>query len=275
MIAIKGLKYTIDFTGGLSLEIAPNDYNKEFINAIQVREALEKNGINNAEIQELTKPKDAILIKAKNEEKIGDRIITILSEEYPEIADNIEKVSQEEVGPKAGADLREKAIKAVLLSLLFILIYIWFRFRFTWGFIAAFALFHDIIITLGIISLTGKEIGMTVLAALLTIVGYSINNTIVIFDRIRDDLKLYSKDSEYSVLNRSTSSVLNRTILTASTTLLANIALIVFGGSSIFDFGFTFMIGICVGTFSSIFVASGLVFDMVIFFKKNKTTNKR
>jgi preprotein translocase SecF subunit len=269
-----GLKYTIDFTGGLALEIAPVEANGTFISVTQVRETLIKSNIHDAEIQELPRTR-SFLIKIKSEEMIGDRIVEALRADFPYHTANEDFIrSQEEVGPKAGADIRVKAVNAVLISLLCILIYIWFRFRFTWGFIAAFGLFHDTIIALGILSIVGKEIGMTVLAALLTIIGYSINNTIVLFDRIRENLKLYRKDSDYDVLNRSVNEVLNRTLVTSFTTILANVALMTFGGPVIFDFAFTFLIGIIAGTFSSIYIASGLILDIVIVIKRKREAKK-
>jgi preprotein translocase SecF subunit len=268
-----GLKYGIDFTGGLAMEIRPVPE----LSVTQVRDALARNGVTDAEIQEL-RSNNSFLIKTKSSEMIGDKIISIFQTEYPGHISSMEEfeVSRDEVGPRAGSDLRAKALNAVLVSLLFLLIYIWIRFRFTWGFICSFALLHDVIVTLGILSLVGKEIGMTVLAALLTIIGYSINNNIVLFDRIREDLKLYRKDTDYQIINRSINGVLNRTIITSFTTLLADIALLTFGGPVLHDFAFTFMIGILVGTVCSIFIASGLILDTVIALKRRKeATSKR
>jgi len=160
-----------------------------------------------------------------------------------------------------------------LIAIFFILIYIWIRFRFSWGISAAVSLFHDTIITIGILSILNVEIGMTVLAALLTVVGYSINDTIVIFDRIREDLKNFRKDDEFHVFNRSINSTLSRTIITSLTTLLADGALLIWGGPVIRDFALTLFVGILIGTYSSIFVAASLVHDTVIAYKK--TTKKK
>jgi preprotein translocase subunit SecF len=265
-----GLKYNIDFEGGLSLEIAPHpiDKNIDYLTVDQVRDALVKNNITDAEIQEFPVSK-SFLIRTKSSTRIGDTIVEIIKAEFPEHTKGENLIrSQEEVGPRAGADLRKKAVNAVLISLLFILAYVWIRFKFTWGIAAALALFHDTLITLSILSLAGKEIGMTVLAALLTIVGYSINDTIVVFDRIREDLKIYRKDDEYHVFNRSINEILGRTAITSFTTLLADMALLIFGGQVIHDFAFTLLIGIIVGTYSSIFIATAFIMDTVIATKK-------
>lgn len=273
-----GFKYNIDFEGGLSLEIAPHpiDKNIDYLTVDQIRDALVRNNITDAEIQEFPVSK-SFLIKTKSSTRIGDTIVEIIKAEFPEHTKSENLIrSQEEVGPRAGADLRRKAVNAVLISLVFILAYVWIRFKFTWGIAAALALFHDTLITLSILSLAGKEIGMTVLAALLTIVGYSINDTIVVFDRIREDLKIYRKEDEYHVFNRSINEVLGRTAITSFTTLLADMALLIFDGQVIHDFAFTLLIGIIVGTYSSIFIATAFIMDTVIATKKrSKATVKK
>ena len=265
-----GLKYHIDFTGGLSLEIQPRIISEnDFLTVVQVREALARNAID-AEIQELPRTK-SFLIKSKSDGQGGDEIVNVLRAEYPEYTDNEDFIrSLEDVGPRAGADLRVKAIRAVFISLLFLLIYIWIRFRFTWGFACAFGLFHDTMIAISVLSLFGKEIGMTVLAGLLTIIGYSINNTIVIFDRIRENMKLYRREDDKTIINRSVNETLNRNIVLSFTTLLAILSLLMFGGSVIHDFAFTLMIGIIAGTYSSMWIVTGLIFDIIVATKKRK-----
>jgi len=266
-----GLKYHIDFTGGLALEIRP----METLTVHQVREALESNGLS-AEIQDVTHT-GGFLIKAKSEGNTGDQILATLETAYPQAfaSREVYLISQDDVGPRAGADLRSQAIKAVFISLFFMLIYIWIRFRFTWGFACVLALVHDTMVTLGILSLFQKEIGMTILAGLLTIIGYSINNTIVIFDRIREDLKLYRKDGEYAIINRAVNETLNRNVLMSLTTILAVVSLMVFGGSVIYDFAFTMFIGVIAGTFSSICIVPGLIYDIVLAVGKKKTPVKK
>jgi len=264
-----GLKYHIDFTSGLAIEVRP----LEAITVNQIRETLQANNIT-AEIQDIPR-EGKFLIKAKSEGDTGGKILEALEHEHPEAFRDDYLVSQDEVGPRAGAELRSQALKAILISLLFMLIYIWIRFRFTWGFACVLALVHDTLVTLGILSVFQKEIGMTILAGLLTIIGYSINNTIVIFDRIREDLKLYRKDGEYAIINRAVNETLNRNVLMSLTTILAVISLMVFGGSVIYDFAFTMFIGVIAGTFSSICIVPGLIYDIVLAVDKKKVAGKK
>lgn len=165
----------------------------------------------------------------------------------------------EVVGPKVAADLRGQAVSATLLALAGMLVYIAFRFEWIYGVAAVVAVFHDVLITLGFFSLTGKEISLTVIAALLTLVGYSMNDTIVIFDRIRENLKLLRRESLYSVINKSVNQTLNRTALTSGLTFLTVLALWLFGGPVLNAFSFALVVGILVGTYSSVFIASPIV----------------
>jgi len=167
------------------------------------------------------------------------------------------------VGPKAGADLRQQAIQATLLALAGMLVYIWFRFEWIYGVGAVLAVFHDTIITIGIFSLLDKEITLTVIAALLTLVGYSMNDTIVIFDRIRENLQLgrgTAKGQKLAeVINLSINQTLSRTIMTSGLTFIAVLALLIWGGPVLHGFALALVIGIIIGTYSSIFVASPIV----------------
>jgi len=163
------------------------------------------------------------------------------------------------VGPKVGADLRHQAINATLLALAGMLVYIWFRFEWIYGLAAVIAVFHDTLITIGIFSLFNKEITLTVIAALLTLVGYSMNDTIVIFDRIRENLHLNRREQLVDVINRSVNQTLSRTVMTSGLTFLTVIALFLFGGPVLHGFSFALVAGIIVGTYSSIYVASPIV----------------
>ncbi len=165
----------------------------------------------------------------------------------------------EVVGPKVGADLRERAIWATLAALGGMLVYIAFRFEWIYGVAAVVACFHDTIITIGFFSLFNKEITMTVIAALLTLVGYSMNDTIVIFDRIRENLKLSRREPLEQVINRSVNQTLSRTVMTSGLTFLTVIALFLFGGEVLHGFSFALVVGILIGTYSSVFVASPIV----------------
>jgi preprotein translocase subunit SecF len=163
------------------------------------------------------------------------------------------------VGPKVGADLRSQAINATLLALAGMLVYIWFRFEWIYGVGAVIAVFHDTIITIGLFSLFNKEITLTVIAALLTLVGYSMNDTIVIFDRIRENLHLNRRERLVDVINRSINQTLSRTVMTSGLTFLTVIALFLFGGPVLHGFSFALVAGIIVGTYSSVFIASPIV----------------
>jgi preprotein translocase subunit SecF len=163
------------------------------------------------------------------------------------------------VGPKVGAELRAKAIAATLYALAGMLVYIAFRFEWIYGVAAVVAVFHDTIITIGIFSLFGKEIDLTVIAALLTLVGYSMNDTIVIFDRIRENLKLSRREPLDAVINKSVNQTLSRTVMTSGLTFLTVIALFLFGGPVLHGFSLALVIGIIIGTYSSVFVASPIV----------------
>ena len=167
--------------------------------------------------------------------------------------------NSESVGPKVGADLRQQAINATLLALAGMLVYIWFRFEWIYGVGAVIAVFHDTIITIGIFSILNKEISLTVIAALLTLVGYSMNDTIVIFDRIRENLHLNRRERLADVINRSVNQTLSRTIMTSGLTFLAVLALFLFGGPVLHGFSLALVIGIIIGTYSSVFVASPIV----------------
>jgi preprotein translocase subunit SecF len=168
------------------------------------------------------------------------------------------------VGPKVGKDLRQQALYVTLAGLGAMLVYIWFRFELSYGVAAVVATFHDVIITLGFFSLLNKEITLTVIAALLTLVGYSMNDTIVVFDRIRENVRLNKREDLVSLINRSINQTLSRTILTSGLTFLAVLSLFLFGGEVIHSFSFALVVGVIIGTYSSIFIAS----PILVFFQK-------
>ncbi|MCK4694272.1 MAG: protein translocase subunit SecF, partial [Candidatus Cloacimonetes bacterium] len=270
LVINKGPKYSIDFTGGVSLELdlTPVNENGKIIEIQEIRDLLASEGIISTEIQEIRgmENRNLILIKTKEfsetGEKVGNKIIETIKTAFPDNIDPEKFIRlQEEVGPKIGEELRGKAILAIFWALVGIIIYIWWRFEFTFGLAAVAALFHDVIITVGIFSIAGKEISLQVVAALLTIVGYSLNDTIVVFDRIREDLKIYRRESYSGVINHSINETLSRTIITSLTTFVVVLSLFVFGGSVIHDFAFAILVGVIVGTYSSIFIASPILVE--------------
>jgi len=183
-------------------------------------------------------------------------------------------LSRETVGPQIGHDLRRKATQATIWALIGMLIYIGIRFKYAYGVAAIITLAHDVLITLGIFSLTNRELNLPVIAAILTIVGYSLNDTIVIFDRIRDNLKLLRKTDFGTLLNTSINQTLSRTIITSGTTFLTVAALFLFGGQVINDFSFTMMIGVIIGTYSSIYLSCSMAYFWKIIFKPKKGMGK-
>ncbi|MCH6559167.1 protein translocase subunit SecF [candidate division KSB1 bacterium] len=253
-----GPKLGIDFTGGTSLRLQF----ERGVSIGEVRSAIASLGIGNAEIKNFGNSAD-ILIRVQEQETSGagitDAIKAELSKVFP---DNpyVER-SKDSVGPKIGAELRTKTITSILIALVGMLIYITWRFEFKFAVGAIVALFHDVIITLGVFSILQLEITLPIIAAFLTIVGYSLNDTIVVFDRIRENLKVLRRDTYETIVNTSVNQSLTRTIITSLTTLIVVLILYFFGGSVIHNFAFALIIGVIIGTYSSIFVASPIVID--------------
>jgi preprotein translocase subunit SecF len=181
---------------------------------------------------------------------------------------------RETVGPQVGQELRQKATQATVWALIGMLIYIGIRFRFAYGVAAIFTLAHDVLVTVGIFSLTNREINLPVIAAIMTIVGYSLNDTIVIFDRVRDNLKTLRKLDFQSLLDASINQTLSRTVITSGTTLLTVVTLFIFGGEVINDFAFTMIIGVVTGTYSSIYMSCSLLTFWKEIFKPKKGMGK-
>ena len=253
-----GPKLGIDFTGGTSLRL---QFEKG-VSIGEVRSAIASLGIGNAEIKNFGDSAD-ILIRVQEQETSGagitDAIKAELSKVFP---DNpyVER-SKDSVGPKIGAELRTKTVTSILIALVGMLIYITWRFEFKFAVGAIVALFHDVIITLGVFSILQLEITLPIIAAFLTIVGYSLNDTIVVFDRIRENLKVLRRDTYETIVNTSVNQSLTRTIITSLTTLVVVLILYFFGGSVIHNFAFALIVGVLIGTYSSIFVASPIVVD--------------
>jgi preprotein translocase SecF subunit len=257
LIAHKGPAFSIDFAGGTLLQMK---FEKD-LSVQEIRASLDKIGWGDAEIQKFGEGKE-FLIRVKKQEvgtKVGDQIKAVLIKDFPNNAFEVRR--EEKVGPKIGEELKGKAVWAIFWAMIGILIYITWRFEFKFAVGAIAALFHDVLITVGIFSLLGKEISLAIVAALLTIVGYSLNDTIVVFDRIREDLALMRGQSYEAIINASINQTLSRTIITSLTTLAVVLCLFALGGEVIRDFAFALMIGVAVGTYSSIFVASPVLIE--------------
>ncbi len=187
----------------------------------------------------------------------GERVAKLLNDQFPDSRFKVE--SYETVGPTIGKEILNTAIKACLISFFGMLIYVALRYEFSFAVGAVLALVHDVSMSLGIFFLAGRELNAPILAAVLTIIGFSINDTIVIFDRIREDLKLGLKGTFAEIINRAINQTLSRTVITSGTVFLATLSLYLFGGGVINDFAFIFLVGIITGTYSSIYIASALV----------------
>ncbi|MBN1155678.1 protein translocase subunit SecF [candidate division KSB1 bacterium] len=269
LIARGGPNYGIDFKGGASLHIRF----EQPTTVAEIREVLSNIGQGNSEIKRLGEGPE-FLIRMQESVEIGDisdLFLTRLSEEF---ADNpYELLEKDTVGPRIGSELRDAAIWAILVALGLILIYISWRFEFKFAVGAVIALFHDVIITLGAFSVLNLEISLAIVAAFLTIVGYSLNDTIVVFDRIRENLKVMRREPYETIFNTSINQTLSRTILTSATTLIVVVILFFFGGEVIHNFSFAMLIGIIIGTYSSIFVASPFVVEWHLHQQKEKNKN--
>jgi preprotein translocase subunit SecF len=248
-----GLKYGIDFSGGTLVQLqfkTPPDINV-------IRDGLRTIGLGESTIQEFGSERDILIRVPSSEEKlkaIGSQVRDSLGEHFNKADITIERV--EMVGPKVGSDLREKALLSILYAIIGVVIYISWRFELQYAIAAIIALIHDVLVTMGAFSIFDKEFTLVIVAAFLTIIGYSLNDTIVIFDRIRENLRRKGKSTLTQVINASINQTLSRTLLTSGTTLLVVMALFLFGGEIIHDFSFALLVGIFVGTYSSIFIAS-------------------
>jgi preprotein translocase SecF subunit len=252
-----GPKYSIDFTGGTLVQL---NFEKP-ISVEEAREALSGVvGLTNYDLQGFGDETTVIFRTAELEE---EELEVVLEERLrTAFPDNpFTRDRTESVGPKIGEELKEKAVLAILYSMVGILIYITIRFEFRFGIAAVIALFHDVVITLGAFSLSERELSLAVIAAFLTIVGYSLNDTIVIFDRIREGLSLWRKEPYEKILNRSINQTLSRTVITSGTSLFVVLCLYVLGGEVLRDFAFALLIGVVTGTYSSVFVASPVLVE--------------
>ena len=257
LLVHRGPKYSIDFTGGTLIELR---FDRP-VDLEVVRDLVSRAGLEGAEVQQFGEAEEVILRTQEIGVEKGE--ITGFISHLRDVSGDtkFEVMRTESVGPKIGGELKEKALNAILLSMLGLVIYISWRYEFKFAIAAIIALIHDVLITLGAFSLTDREISLAVVAAFLTIVGYSLNDTIVIFDRIREDLQLRRKTPYDEVLNMSINETLSRTIITSLSTLVVVLALFFFGGEVIKDFAFALIVGVVVGTYSSIYIASPILIE--------------
>jgi preprotein translocase SecF subunit len=266
LVIHRGPYLSVDFTGGAVLQIRTS----QVLPSDQVRQVLDGTGFRGVELQQMTgQNRDEFLLRFKAEAQDPFPVIQkALADRFPGV--NVELRRKETVGPKVGGELQHKAIWAVLWSLGGILLYVGIRYEFKFAFGAVVSLFHDILITLGFLCFTGREVSLTVIAALLTIAGYSINDTIVVFDRIRERSKALRKEKHSRVMDIAVNETLSRTVITSLTVFLAALALFIWGGEVLRDFSFAMLIGVGFGTYSSVYVASALALDIWIQLDRRK-----
>jgi len=249
----KGLNLGVDFKGGTLIEIRSENIK---IQISEIRQSLLKMDLGDVTVKKFGKEKDYLVKIEKNKSNDENFIKKINDQLSSDLGTVVNFRRVENVGPKVSSELLKAGLLAISLSLAAMLIYIWIRFEWQFSLAAILAIIHDVIITVGIFSFLSYEINLSIVAAILTIVGYSMNDTVVIFDRIRENLKKYSKISISEISNISTNETLSRTLITSVTTLLALFSIYIFGGAILKGFSFAMIIGVIVGTFSSIFVAT-------------------
>lgn len=266
---INGLNYGIDFRGGTMLMIKTSDSTS----IQEIRKSLNVLDLGDTVVTKISDPADTLigspkqmfLIKIEqqgNDEEVQNNMIIGVKETLKKDIGEISFLQTESVGSKISDELIKKAVLAVCLAVFAVLFYIWIRFEWQFSLGAVLALIHDVIITIGIFSIIGLEFNLSIIAALLTIVGYSLNDTVIVFDRIRENLKKYQSVKLIDVLNKSINETLSRTIITSLTTLLALLALFIFGGEVIRGFTFAMIWGVLIGTYSSIFIASSILLKL-------------
>ncbi len=260
VIMHRGFNLSVDFIGGTTMQIK---FQKPFHDDLgKIRSIISNLGFGSPEVKTIGQIANNELQVTVGKQGEGDEVSkairNALTEKYPENSFEVRRV--ETVGPKIGGELKRDAFVATILSLIAILIYVGFRFNLPFGVAAVIPLFHDVLVTITVFSLLNMEVSLTFIAALLTIVGYSLNDTIVIFDRIRENLKNGLKGRSFKdVVNASINQTLSRTFITSLTTLFVSFALFVFGSDAIKDFALALTVGIAVGTYSTIFIAISIL----------------
>ena len=251
LLSFKGLNFGIDFKGGTLIELRSNDTK---INITSLRDNLKNMNLGDISVKNFGNDTDFLIKFENNENKEAIEQIKIGLENS--FGNNFDFRRVENVGPKVSAELLKSGIIAISLALTLMLFYIWIRFEWQFSLGAILALFHDVIVTLGLFSLLGLEINLSIIAAVLTIVGYSMNDTVVIYDRVRENLKKYSDIKIYELTNISINETLSRTVITSVTTLLALLSIFFFGGEILKGFSLAMIFGVIFGTYSSIYIAN-------------------
>ena len=253
LLVFKGLNYGVDFKGGTLIELRTSQENS---NISKIRDSFNQMNLGDVTVKQFGNKKDFIIKFEKRSSNDPNFIKNIKNKLSSSIGNDFDFRRVENVGPKVSSELLKSGIIAICLSLAAMLIYIWIRFEWQFSLGAILALFHDVIVTLGVFSLFSLEINLSIIAAVLTIVGYSMNDTVVIFDRVRENLRKYSDIKIFELTNISINETLSRTIITSATTLLALLAIYLFGGEILKGFSLAMILGVIFGTYSSIYIAN-------------------
>ena len=254
-LLFKGLNFGVDFKGGTLIEIRIDNIN---VKTQDVRNAFNKLNLEDLTVKKFGNETDYV-VKFKRSDLNNPNFIKDLKNDLNIYLEDYKFRRVENVGPKVSSELLLDGILAIAIALSAMLIYIWFRFEWQFSLGAIIAIFHDVLITLGIFSALNLEINLSIVAAVLTIVGYSMNDTVVIFDRVRENLKKYSKIKIYELTNLSINETLSRTLITSVTTLLALFSIFLFGGEILKGFSFAMILGVILGTYSSIYIANPIL----------------
>ena len=263
-LTFKGLNYGVDFKGGTLIELRSDNTNYK---TEDIRGAFNKLNLDDLSVKKFGAEGDYV-IKFKRSDLNEPDFIKNLKNDLDNYLEDYSFRRVENVGPKVSAELLQDGVTAIAIALAAMLIYIWFRFEWQFSIGAIVAIFHDVIITLGIFSLFSLEINLSIVAAVLTIVGYSMNDTVVIFDRVRENLKKYADIKIFDLTNLSINETLSRTLITSVTTLLALLSIFFFGGEILKGFSFAMILGVILGTYSSIFIAN----PVLVYFKVSQKT---
>jgi preprotein translocase subunit SecF len=255
LLFFKGLNFGVDFKGGTLIELRSND---KSINVTSLRQSFNKMNLGDFNVKKFGNQND-FLIKIEKKDTSADAIEVIKKDLTSSLGGSFNFRRVENVGPKVSSELLKSGIIAIVLSLAAMLFYIWIRFEWQFSLGAILALFHDVIITLGLFSLFSLEINLSIVAAVLTIVGYSMNDTVVIYDRVRENLRKFSDIKIYELTNISINETLSRTIITSVTTLLALVSIYLFGGEILKGFSLAMIMGVVFGTYSSIYIANPIL----------------
>jgi len=256
VLLIKGLNFGVDFKGGTLIEIRTENIN---VDISEIRQSLLKMNLGDVNVKKFGKKNDYLVKIEMSDINDANYIKSINDKLSSDLGSSVNFRRVENVGPKVSSELLKAGLLAITLSLAAMLFYIWVRFEWQFSLGAIIALIHDVIITVGIFSFLSYEVNLSIVAAVLTIVGYSMNDTVVIFDRIRENLKKYSRNPISEISDISTNDTLSRTLITSVTTLLALFSIYIFGGAILKGFSFAMIIGVIVGTYSSIFVATPIL----------------